>query len=415
MSDGHSPFGSLLRDVGRRDLGTVLNVRREKEADMREVEFLRPEGVGVAVVRNIGGTQEFRVRVNGRQTFYPGEVVQVSSNTGHPGERINSAATPVAGTSTTYSVSPSSVDFPTPYTPPVAPAFLAFIYGSVTAFYCDADGNFIRDLFSSEEVTIPGGTYLGDGTIVCLASGTRVLVDPIAQTVTELGDLPEIGDAQAVSGDILGPDGRIYSVEFGPSTLELGVDDQTVTVTARSCEVDGSDAQTLGTFSFSGGSIPTAGPPLAQFGVWSGSASIRVTLNSIIATAQWLDKSEETGGVFEVRFAIPGGTHTEEGDSGVGATALNMGGLPYAGGSFGASATRAADALEEEGSDAWTDASGNVLSIVGTNAMSYNAGTGVGYWGAISSFGGATPHVVEFQEHPTIGDIPDAVFLLPED
>lgn len=412
MADQHGGgFGTLMQSVSDRTLVGLLDRRRDRQKGIARYRYVQPAGLGVAEVQSMDGGPTFKVGAP-RRTFVPGQVVLVASEAGVSalGQQIISEAPPQSGGASSYSVT-SANDVQRHDVPPDAPAaaFLAFLFGSLTVSTYDAGGNWIANLYETEDVDSGGGTYLGDGTMVCGASGSRVLVDPIAQTLTPLGDLPDLGDAQESSGDILGADGRIYWVEFGPSTLALHTDGQTPTVTLRSCAIDGTDAQTVGSFSFDGDHPPTSGDALPQFGIWDGAGG-RATPNSIIATAQWHDKGSEQTFQFEVRFALPGGSHAEESD----AEPADIVGIPYSGGTFGTSATRAADALEAVVSDAWTDASGNALSIVGTNAMSYHYPSGVGYWGAIASFGGSTPHVVNFQPHPTIGEVPNVVFLIPE-
>lgn len=161
MSDGHtSGFGPFLRNVGRRDYTSLLDGRREQEADLREVEHLRPEGLKVAVVRNIGGDgTQYRVGVNGRHTFYPGDRVLAASNTGHPGERILSDAPPSSGGASSYTASVSQVDTAseTPPEPVITPTDLVSVYAYY--YYHHGAGG---DYLTVREYTLAGAATGGN-------------------------------------------------------------------------------------------------------------------------------------------------------------------------------------------------------------------------------------------------------------
>lgn len=79
----------VLTIASSRGLPALLDGRRNAEADIRPAIYLRPNGQGFHVVRNICNEQEYVVADGtGGGTFAPGSVVSVGSFTGNPGEFI---------------------------------------------------------------------------------------------------------------------------------------------------------------------------------------------------------------------------------------------------------------------------------------------------------------------------------------
>lgn len=82
--------GERLSSIGERSIVSLLDQRRQSEADIRyEAIYIRPLGRGIHLIKNICNDQEYKVSsLNGSATYTPGQVVVVGSHTGHPDEFI---------------------------------------------------------------------------------------------------------------------------------------------------------------------------------------------------------------------------------------------------------------------------------------------------------------------------------------
>lgn len=76
--------------VRGRNLSSMLDGRRQAEADLRRVLYVRPYGYGFHVVKNLCNDEEYVVAdgLGFKRTFAPGTVVMLGSQTGHPGEML---------------------------------------------------------------------------------------------------------------------------------------------------------------------------------------------------------------------------------------------------------------------------------------------------------------------------------------
>lgn len=76
--------------VRGRNMVSMLDGRRQAEADLRRVLYVRPYGYGFHVVKNLCNDEEYVVAdgLGFKRTFAPGTVVMLGSQTGHPGEML---------------------------------------------------------------------------------------------------------------------------------------------------------------------------------------------------------------------------------------------------------------------------------------------------------------------------------------
>ncbi len=92
--------------VRGRTLATVLDGRRQAEADLRRALYVRPLGYGFHVVKNVCNDQEYTVAdgLGFKRTFTPGTAVLLGSQTGHPGELLMAGPPSGVGGSSAYGV-----------------------------------------------------------------------------------------------------------------------------------------------------------------------------------------------------------------------------------------------------------------------------------------------------------------------
>ena len=175
-STSHSPGqGERLLSIGERSIVALLDQRRQKEADIRDVVYVKPLGRGQHLVKNICNEQEFRVGTAlANLTFTPGQMVQVSSHTGHPGEVIiglppvgqrGASATPIILHSRSYRPIPEPEVVPPGDPPDLLYAFYHDITntaGFTDELYCYSyDGNGGSETLVAQR-KIPGFTSFGN-------------------------------------------------------------------------------------------------------------------------------------------------------------------------------------------------------------------------------------------------------------
>lgn len=166
MSDGHggNGRGSALRNLGRRDLVSLLDARREKEKSLRPAVFVRPQGPRYSVVKDIDGDVEYVVGSHGRQNFYPGQNVAVGSFGGHAalGEFILSDAPPAMGGASSYSTNSTSSDMP--FSVPVE------VTGDYLAFIDDGAGNVVSSIYARDAWVSDVGTVAVSTALTSIAA-----------------------------------------------------------------------------------------------------------------------------------------------------------------------------------------------------------------------------------------------------
>ncbi len=108
--------------VRGRNLSSMLDGRRQAEADLRRVLYVRPYGYGFHVVKNLCNDEEYVVAdgLGFKRTFAPGTVVMLGSQTGHPGEMLISGPPSGMGGASAFPVTSAvrSGYGPTPEAPP---------------------------------------------------------------------------------------------------------------------------------------------------------------------------------------------------------------------------------------------------------------------------------------------------------
>ena len=109
--------------VRGRNLSSMLDGRRQAEADLRRVLYVRPYGYGFHVVKNLCNDEEYVVAdgLGFKRTFAPGTVVMLGSQTGHPGEMLISGPPSGMGGASAFPVSAAVRSGYGPTPPPPAP------------------------------------------------------------------------------------------------------------------------------------------------------------------------------------------------------------------------------------------------------------------------------------------------------
>ena len=114
--------------VRGRNMVSMLDGRRQAEADLRRVLYVRPYGYGFHVVKNLCNDEEYVVAdgLGFKRTFAPGTVVMLGSQTGHPGEMLISGPPSGMGGASAFPVTSAvrSGYGPTPEPPPEPPPAL---------------------------------------------------------------------------------------------------------------------------------------------------------------------------------------------------------------------------------------------------------------------------------------------------
>jgi hypothetical protein len=403
---------------------SLLNTRREREADIREVVVVRHEGLNTIVVKNVGGDTEYRVGVNGRRTFYPGSRVIVASNTGHPGEVVISDSPPASGGASSYTVSPGRYDFPTPTRDTGVPAYHAFFdvgNGTVIASVYDSLGGWVEDravAITSPTFTVERFCYIptdsfaavGDGSLAYWnGDGTITVLDPSAvssNTFTGLTAGGWVGLGVGYSG------GWLYWLELGPPGLAYHVDHQTVTIRLKKCRTDGTGTAVVATQDYD--STDDFSP---QFGKWADTVrGFRITPTAVVGFVEFSDKNPDgTWGLFvDLTFA---GVVTRADDTDENLYEQFAWGLAYSGGSFNLGPRAMADTITPTSTAPWASVvwGGNSIDTNATEAMVYSSADGIAR-GIFSTFGGTPDTVIDIADiarHPTLVALPNCMFLIP--
>jgi len=179
--------------VRGRNLSSMLDGRRQAEADLRRVLYVRPYGYGFHVVKNLCNDEEYVVAdgLGFKRTFAPGTVVMLGSQTGHPGEMLISGPPSGMGGASAFPVSAAvrSGYGPVPPTLEPEPVYTAgsaafwFDSGTLYAAWAasDEDSNFYLQIGEVEPEYIeeePAANEVGTDDLA--AAGAATLLYTIA-------------------------------------------------------------------------------------------------------------------------------------------------------------------------------------------------------------------------------------------
>jgi len=103
---GHSQRQpATVRSLAQRSLASLLDSRRQTEADIRPAIYVRPLDPRYHIVKNACNDQPYVVgSAVGRRTFTPGQVVFLGSHAGHPGEVIIGLPPPGFGGASAFAI-----------------------------------------------------------------------------------------------------------------------------------------------------------------------------------------------------------------------------------------------------------------------------------------------------------------------
>lgn len=190
-----------ISSIGLRTPRAIADARRVSEADLRLAIYVRPDGLGIHVVKNPCNDQEYKVAdATAGATFSKGAAVVLGSFTGNPGEMILGRPPAGFGGASGYSVNKVNVGYqlstPTPGGTYALPASPTLLQGMA---YCRATDRAIL-LYGGDAVT-------GDGAVpaVWLVAVPRaslpILRDDAVAAATQLGvALIPTPDPGAVTG-----------------------------------------------------------------------------------------------------------------------------------------------------------------------------------------------------------------------